>query len=157
MVKNYSNVGAFLVAAARRGPVTRALVHARTQELASIAGRKPEAVTQSDYEQAKRELTGESDLDRQNAILDAWPETPRVDSAPGFSREDPDVGGRSKTRLTVAAGLSSLGIPKDSILKYETALKTNKYVLLAHGSTDEITQARETLGRTGPETLDHHK
>ena len=128
MVKNHSNHDALPGSAASLGPVTRALVHARTQELASIAGRAPEAVTQSDYEQAKRELTGESDLDRQNAILDAWPETPRVDSAPGFSREDSDVWGRSNTPLHVAAGLSSLSIPKNSILRHETALSIDRQV-----------------------------
>ena len=63
------------------------------------------------------------------------------------------VGGLS----ALGAGLFGLGIPKDSILKYETALKTDKYVVLAHGSTEEITQAKNTLSRTGPETLDHHK
>ena len=41
------------------------------------------------------------------------------------------VGGVS----AIGAGLYSLGIPKDSILRYETALKTDKFVLVAHGST----------------------
>ena len=34
----------------------------------------------------------------------------------------------------IGAGLYSLGIPKDSILSYETALKAGKFVLIAHGS-----------------------
>ena len=55
------------------GPPTRAKVDARAHELAALAGRPPPHVTQSDYQQAKRELTGETDLDRQNAILDAQP------------------------------------------------------------------------------------
>jgi hypothetical protein len=63
------------------------------------------------------------------------------------------VGGLS----AVGAGLYSLGIPKDSILRYETALKTGKFVLIAHGSVDETTRAKEILGRTNPETLDHHQ
>jgi hypothetical protein len=50
-----------------------------------------------------------------------------------------------------------LGIPKDSILRYETALRTDKFLLLAHGSSDEITHAKEILGRTEPVTLDHHR
>ena len=53
------------------GPATRAKVDARARALAVIAGRVPPYVTQADYQQAKRELTGETDLDRQNAILDA--------------------------------------------------------------------------------------
>jgi len=57
-------------------PVTREMVHARTRELTLLAGRETRHVKQSDYEQAKRELTGESDLDRQDAMLAAVPETP---------------------------------------------------------------------------------
>lgn len=50
--------------------ITRAMLHARTRELAAKAGRIPPDVTQTDYEQAKRELTGEADLDLQNPFLD---------------------------------------------------------------------------------------
>jgi len=63
------------------------------------------------------------------------------------------VGGLS----ALGAGLYSLGIPKDSILQYETALKTDKFLLIAHGSTDEITRAKEILNRTNPETMQHHQ
>jgi uncharacterized membrane protein len=63
------------------------------------------------------------------------------------------VGGLS----AIGAGLYSLGIPKDSILQYETALKTGKYVLIVHGSMDETTHAKEILNRTKPETLEHHQ
>jgi uncharacterized membrane protein len=57
----------------------------------------------------------------------------------------------------IGAGLYSLGIPKDSILKYETALKTDKFVLMVHGSMDDTTRAKEILDRTMPETLEHHQ
>jgi len=63
------------------------------------------------------------------------------------------VGGLS----ALGAGLYSLGIPKDSILRYEKALKTGKYVLIVHGSMDETTRAKEILNRTKPETLEHHQ
>jgi uncharacterized membrane protein len=63
------------------------------------------------------------------------------------------VGGLS----ALGAGLFGLGIPKDSVLKYETALKTDKFLLLAHGSADEIIHAKEVLNGTNPETLDHHQ
>jgi uncharacterized membrane protein len=63
------------------------------------------------------------------------------------------VGGLS----AIGAGLYSLGIPKDSILRYETALKTGKYVLIVHGSMDETTHAKEILNCTKPETLEHHQ
>lgn len=51
--------------------VSRAAVHVRTQELAALAGRVHPEVSQADYEQAKREITGESEVDRQNAALDS--------------------------------------------------------------------------------------
>ncbi|MEO5711866.1 MAG: hypothetical protein ABIT37_00110 [Luteolibacter sp.] len=50
--------------------ITRELVHARTLELALIDGRNSHQIKQVDYERAKRELTGESDFDRQQQILD---------------------------------------------------------------------------------------
>ncbi|MGL5017875.1 MAG: hypothetical protein ACRDBP_07065 [Luteolibacter sp.] len=51
-------------------PVTREMVYLRTLELASSAGRSPRQIRQLDYERAKRELTGESDFDKQQALLD---------------------------------------------------------------------------------------
>jgi mannose/fructose/N-acetylgalactosamine-specific phosphotransferase system component IIC len=63
------------------------------------------------------------------------------------------VGGLS----AIGAGLYGLGIPKDSILQYETALKADKFVVIAHGSIDETTQAHKILNRTKPEKLEHHQ
>lgn len=63
------------------------------------------------------------------------------------------VGGMS----AIGAGLYSVGIPRDSILKYETALKTDKFVLMVHGSMDDTTRAKEILDRTTPDTLEHHQ
>jgi|GEM_PF-2504597 len=51
-------------------PVTRQMVYARTIELASTAGRTAHEIKQTDYEQSKRELTGESDIHKQQALLD---------------------------------------------------------------------------------------
>jgi hypothetical protein len=62
------------------------------------------------------------------------------------------VGGLS----IVGAALYNLGIPKDSIVRYEKALKTGRFLLIAHGAMFEANLAREILDRTGPETLDHH-
>jgi hypothetical protein len=53
------------------GPATRALVRARAREVALLAGVVPPQVMQVHYEQAKREVTGESEPERQEAILDA--------------------------------------------------------------------------------------
>jgi hypothetical protein len=52
-------------------PVTRDMVRARTRELVRCSGREPEDATHADHAQAKRELTGESDWDRQEARLDS--------------------------------------------------------------------------------------
>jgi len=57
----------------------------------------------------------------------------------------------------IGAGLFSLGIPKDSILKYETALKTDKFLVIAHGSADEVARAKEILSRSASETTDYQQ
>jgi len=49
-----------------------------------------------------------------------------------------------------------VGIPKDSILQYETALKTDKFLLIAHGSPKEVAQAREIIGNTSAEAFEQH-
>jgi hypothetical protein len=54
--------------------VTRSQVRGRARELALLSGRSPHQVSQVDYERAKRELTGETDLRRQEARLNALPE-----------------------------------------------------------------------------------
>ena len=62
------------------------------------------------------------------------------------------VGGLS----VLGAGLYSMGIPKDSIVRYETALRTDKFVLVAHGTADEVMKARDTLKKTSPEESNVH-
>jgi hypothetical protein len=94
------------------GPVSRKMVQQRAAELALIAGRPGNEVQQADYEQAKRELTGESDIDQQDAILDALPESKRWDPVPGSTghetpgsqSEDMDDEGRSETEQLVEQG-----------------------------------------------------
>jgi uncharacterized membrane protein len=63
------------------------------------------------------------------------------------------VGGLS----AVGGALFSIGIPKDSILKYETALKTGKYVLIVSGTEDDAIRGKEILSRTDPEILEEHQ
>jgi hypothetical protein len=48
------------------------------------------------------------------------------------------VGGLS----AVGAGLYSIGIPKDSIVDYETAIKSDKFLVVAHGTAEEVEKAR---------------
>jgi uncharacterized membrane protein len=54
------------------------------------------------------------------------------------------VGGVS----AVGAGLVSIGIPKDSVVKYEVALKTDKFVLVVHGTPDDVAKAKEIIEGT---------
>jgi hypothetical protein len=54
------------------------------------------------------------------------------------------VGGAS----AVGAGLVSIGIPRDSVLKYDVALKTDKYMLIVHGAADEVEKAKEIIAGT---------
>ncbi len=57
----------------------------------------------------------------------------------------------------IGAGLYSLGISKDSILRYDTALKIGTYVLIATGSAEDAAHARGILSETKPDSLDHHE
>ena len=59
------------------------------------------------------------------------------------------VGGMS----ALGAGLYSLGIPKNSVLEYETALKANRFLVIVHGARDEVERARETLSHAGTSSL----
>jgi uncharacterized membrane protein len=46
----------------------------------------------------------------------------------------------------LGAGLFSMGIPKDSVLQYELAVKNDKFLLIVNGSSSEIEKAKEILG-----------
>ncbi|MEI9973936.1 MAG: hypothetical protein WDO73_18920 [Ignavibacteriota bacterium] len=62
------------------------------------------------------------------------------------------VGGLS----AVGAGLYSMGIPKDSVLQYELALKTDQFLLMVHGTAQEVQTARDILARTEPLNVTMH-
>ena len=55
------------------------------------------------------------------------------------------VGGLS----AIGAALYSIGIPEDSVLRYESALKSNKFLLVVHGTGEELLKAREILENAG--------
>ena len=55
------------------------------------------------------------------------------------------VGGAS----ALGAALFSIGIKKDSIIKYETDLKAGKYLMIAHGTIEDLKKAREIAKSTG--------
>jgi uncharacterized membrane protein len=54
------------------------------------------------------------------------------------------VGGVS----AVGAGLVSIGIPKDSVLKYDVALKTDKFLLVVHGTAGDVNKAKDIIAGT---------
>ena len=55
----------------------------------------------------------------------------------------------------LGAGLYSLGIPKDSIINYETSIKSDKFLLVVHGSEDEMAKAEDILKSIGHEVSVH--
>jgi hypothetical protein len=55
-----------------------------------------------------------------------------------------------------AGALSGNGIPNDSVVRYESALKADKFLVIMHGTRDEVTRAKEILASTTPEHLDTH-
>ncbi len=57
----------------------------------------------------------------------------------------------------IGAVLYSIGIPKDSILKYESSLKANKFLLMAHGTAAEVAKARDIMQTTRPAELAMHR
>lgn len=52
----------------------------------------------------------------------------------------------------LVGALSSVGIPKNSVLRYETAIKANKFLVLIHGEADTILRARNVLTATADGT-----
>jgi uncharacterized membrane protein len=62
------------------------------------------------------------------------------------------VGGLS----AVGAGLYSIGIPKDSVLKYESALKADQFIVVAHGTAAEVAKAKDVMQTTRPSELVLH-
>jgi uncharacterized membrane protein len=62
------------------------------------------------------------------------------------------IGGLS----ALAAALYSIGIPKDSVVKYETAIKSDKFLVIAHGSAEEVAKAKSVLETAGAAQIDVH-
>ena len=70
----------------------------------------------------------------------------------GALEEAAVVGGLS----ALGAGLYSIGIPKDSVMQYETEVKNDKLLLVAHGTANEVQRARDILHQTGAEITTVH-
>ncbi|MEI8309596.1 MAG: hypothetical protein WCH98_02450 [Verrucomicrobiota bacterium] len=95
------------------GAVTCGMVRVRAGELALINGRSAHEASQTDWEQAKRELTGEPDIDPNQALLESAPESERWDPVHGSTgdkvrvapSEDEDAEGRSDSACLYEEGV----------------------------------------------------
>lgn len=56
----------------------------------------------------------------------------------------------------IGGALFSFGIPKDSIIRYETALKADKFMLIVHGTLLEVEKAKSILVSNKSEETDVH-
>lgn len=62
------------------------------------------------------------------------------------------VGGLS----ALGAALYSIGVPKDSVIKYESALKADGFLVMAHVTADEVSRAKAILRTANPSLIDVH-
>lgn len=96
------------------GTATREMVRDRAVEIALINGRSASEVSKSDWEQAKRELTGEPGGDPIETLLEAVPESDRLEpvsdanghKVPVAPSEDEDEEGRSDGEKLVIEGIA---------------------------------------------------
>ncbi len=94
------------------GEVTQELIDQRACDLARLAHRPDHEPTDEDFAQAERELTGGTDLDAEEKVIEALPESERWDpnrgsegtQPPEVSNEDEDAEGRSETEQLVEGG-----------------------------------------------------
>jgi hypothetical protein len=104
------------------GTVTRKIVRERAVELAVINGRSAQDVSKSDWEQARRELTGDSNPDTNEAALESASEAERWDPVPGSSghkapaapSEDEDEEGRSDNERLVDEGMAEAELDQEN-------------------------------------------
>ena len=63
------------------------------------------------------------------------------------------VGGLS----ALGAALFSIGIPKDSVIQYEETVKTDGFLVVAHGSADEMARSKAIIESSNPTRVDLHE
>jgi hypothetical protein len=57
----------------------------------------------------------------------------------------------------IGGALASIGIPKDSVIRYETALKADKFMLIVHGTLEEVARAKNILIENKAEEANVHE
>jgi hypothetical protein len=56
----------------------------------------------------------------------------------------------------LGAGLVSLGVPKDNVLKYESSIKAGKFLLISQGTVEEVNRTRDILQTAEAEEVEIH-
>ncbi len=56
----------------------------------------------------------------------------------------------------LGAALVSIGIPKDSVVKYERQIQAGNFLVIAHGTVKEVEKAKEILTSTSHEDCETH-
>jgi hypothetical protein len=133
MKTNPLKAGALTENSTGLGTVTREMVKKRAVELAVQDGRPAQDVSNSDWQQAKRELTGGSDADPKELILESAPESERWNPVPGStghkmpvaSSEDEDEEGRSDNERLVDEGVAEAGLDQSFQATRQAAKKDN--------------------------------
>jgi len=62
------------------------------------------------------------------------------------------VGGLS----ALSAALYGIGVPKNSVIQYEAAVKADGFMVMAHGTAQEMARAKSVLDTANPSRLDMH-
>ena len=57
----------------------------------------------------------------------------------------------------LGAALYSVGIPKNSVIAYETALKADQFLVMMRGSSEEAARAKAILETLKPSSVDMHE
>lgn len=130
--KNPLKEGSVTENSAGIGTVTRQMVRERAEELAVIKGRSKSELLQSDWDQAKRELTGQDENDPKTTVLESAPESERWDPLPGSTGrkvpvtpdEDEDSEGRSDNEKLVEEGIA--GAEQDQMVQASKASRTKR-------------------------------
>ncbi len=56
----------------------------------------------------------------------------------------------------LGAALYSIGIPKDTVVQYEAAVKADSFLVIVHGEAAELAKATAIFDRHSPVRLDHN-
>jgi hypothetical protein len=56
----------------------------------------------------------------------------------------------------LVAGLASLGVPKDDALKVESEITAGRFVVVVHGTEQEVAQAQSILDAASPVSMQTH-